>query len=203
MTKYALGCEGIRKQVSLLQIVTRRIFDNKLASFSMHQPAEANGLLGWIEVTVIPGGHLAVTGDYDTCVFSRYSGEHWRGAIQWLSHHPNPSAYVCDKAQIGMGQSMLLIDKDKLHADLEELVEDDSITVAVMQECVDILSSDEWGIEHALYDVIDVLKEHELEGEDFQDLGEVPSYAVVASTAILHRLNELLELEEKEGTTTT
>jgi hypothetical protein len=200
MNQYEVSCEGIRKQVSLLQIVKRRIHDDTLASFSLHQPADANGSLGWIEVTVLPNGHLAVTGDYDTCVFGRYPSSHWRGALSWLGRNTNPSGYALEKAGRGMSQNMVLIDRDKLLADLDQLVEDDSITVALRKECVDILSSDEWGIEHAIYDVIDVLKNDGLESEDVQDLGEVPNYAVVASTAILHRLNELLDLEEKETT---
>lgn len=199
MSQYQTDCEGIRKQIDLLQIVHRRIHDNKLASFSLHQPKDAKGLLGWIEVTLLPNGYVAVTGDYDTCVFATFQGDHWRGAISWLASR-NPGFYALDKARLGMGREMLQFDSDELHKDLQSLVQQDAINQELADACVSQLKHDEYGEgDHALWIIRDLLYEHGLDGEAMRNLGEVPSYAVVAAIAVLKRLDQLLDAEE-EGT---
>jgi hypothetical protein len=198
---YKDDCEGIRQQISLLQIVKRRIFDDKFVSFGMHQPAEAKGLLGWIEVTLTPHGYLAVTGDYETCVFARFSGDHWRGAIHWIGRNAMPSGYVLEKARLGMGIDMVQIDADALRSGIASLVEDEIIDHVLAEECFLLVTHDEFdSLEHAMWGIRQLLYADGVEGEDFQDPGEVPNLAVVAATAVLHRLDELLDAEEKAAT---
>jgi hypothetical protein len=199
MTQYETDCEGIRQSINQLQIVKRRIHDDKFVSFSMHTPVEAKSLLGWIEVTLLPNGYLAVTGDYETCVFAQFRGDHWRGAIHWIGLNSSPSQYTLEKARAGMGHDMVMFDKDELVKDLERLVADEEISSLLKDECLDRVAFYDYGGDHALFSVRELLQENDVESESITDLGEAPNHAVVAATAVLHRLDELLDAEEKSS----
>jgi hypothetical protein len=195
MRTYQERCQAIHENCSRLKIVQRTIIDDKFARFKLD--SHPDHLLGPIFV-IVTDGFVFVFGDYDTGAFAWYSGNHWRGAINWIGQTKEATQYTIEKARAGMNMPMTQFDADQARRGVHTARRRREISRDTARECLDAIDGHQGSAEVTEGRIIQAIwDDDDADSEVFAgDPFHVPNNNVIQSHAVLRQLNQLLEAEE-------